>query len=170
MTDAEKILAILRGGAESIAPTLAPDEDWAPVCICLTAEGKQIISNLPPYENEQEKARAMLTLSAFLKHQNAVAAGLLTTAWLVMHDLRKPGTLIGGLRPSEHPAREEVVWAYAVDRLSEGAIYARATITRSDGPPTLSEWEEHQSDKVEGLMVEPVYAAVKESKVEEILH
>lgn len=170
----DEIMLMLKNGAEKIATELKPDEDWMPVCAFITNEGERVIVNVPPFNNEADKPRAMGMLAQLLEGMGAVAAGVVFTGWGLSLDMTDPGTaafMTSGMLPSKHPARQEVIVIYTMDRYYKGIICSQSNVERSETePPVIAEWNDHGSQEISGQMVDPIYKAIQSTKTEEVMH
>lgn len=128
-------------GAEQIRTTLGPEDDWAPVVLVRTQDGRIVPTLLElPETDEEREAFWQGAVPSMLVKLGAAEVALVMSAWLTKRDRPPEEVLAEGDRPSTAPDRID---ALVVCRVSnEEEEYAMAVVTRHpDGPPTL-EWEE----------------------------
>jgi hypothetical protein len=149
--DVTTILGAAQRGAEQVAPTLAPDGDWAPVLLAVCRSGPPQILQYPwsVTRDQGAKDRWQAHITRQLREWQAVAAALVMTAYAIDSTVEgvtmaSVAAAVAGLRgPSgtlaDHPARIEIVQVHAVG--GTRAVNATATITRREhGHPLLGPW------------------------------
>lgn len=115
----------------------SPDDDWLPMLFFRTPAGVLHCVAVPMIEDRKDDIAA--AMKAMLAMNKATEAALLTSAWMVARPAGTPG--IDSLRPSQHPARREVLVLTGVDDAT--ATTRVAFIRRHPGrPPTLGDLEE----------------------------
>lgn len=150
-------------GAQDVAPTLGPEDDWAPILLAICRSGPPRILQYgwEVTHGQAAKDRWQAHITTSLRDWRAVAAALVMTAYSL--DARVPGVTmanvaaaVAGLRgPSgtlaDHPGRIEVVQVHAMD--GTRTISAQARITRRQhGHPLLGPWD-HMDTADAGVQV-----------------
>lgn len=143
----ERVVSGLKEGSEHVCAGMTePDEDWMPVLLVCRDDGNLIVAGLDSRfmgDEESKEALSMVVIPGMIFMHDGIAAGLLSSAWMVDHpraDIDQSGRAWSEIRPSQDPRRKEVVHISA--QAGDNTHWmATAEIIRSPTtPPMLSEW------------------------------
>jgi hypothetical protein len=150
--------------AKNVAELEGPEDDIMPTFLWLGPHGMGLMP-LVPMTDWRQKDRLAAGMMAALCVSQATEAVFVSTSWMVKSD-RPPDmtagktdadSLLGGLMPSEHPDRVEVIVAIYQGK-GDRSYFASAEVIRyPDKPPDLREWDTKMSDaKVGGRFAEAI--------------
>ncbi len=124
----------------------APTDDWQPILLFTTAEGRQHIIAAPHTDHQKQATADAIT--ALLKRSHAVEALWLSSAWEVVPEATD--TDLSDIRPARDPRRRETLVLVHVG--TDFAAVHRAPIWRHrECGPTLGELAESDC-YIDGLM------------------
>ncbi|WP_342314751.1 hypothetical protein LIX17_25130 (plasmid) [Mycobacterium avium subsp. hominissuis] len=124
----------------------SPSDDWAPMLLFTTHEGRQHIVGTP--HTRQRKEETAQAVTALLQRAHAVEALWLSSAWQVIPDATDAD--LSAIRPSQDPRRREILILVHVG--ADFTAVHRAPIRRHDDrTPTLGALTESHC-RIDGLM------------------
>ena len=141
------LVALAFRGAKAVQTGFrAPTDDWQPILLFTTAEGRQHIIAAPHTDNQKQATADAIT--ALLKRSHAVEALWLSSAWEVVPEVTD--TALSDIRPARDPRRRETLVLVHVG--TDFAAVHRAPIKRHrECGPTLGELAEADC-YIDGLM------------------
>jgi hypothetical protein len=158
---------ILKDGALQIEEAFEhPEDDWLPVMALMPEqeEGHPVLLQLDPKYFDNETTKDMLVADVMVPAIAGVGAksvGTVLSAWssVATEEQRESGNIP---RPSQAENRVEVLIITVIDALSVNTSVAEIQRT-TDGPPTLSEWDDTQADSMTGRFIDEIQNALRDS-------
>lgn len=128
---------------DRLVAQLPPTADITPQVIYVKRNGGHAVMVLPGYDGGSLD-EFLPTVVQELRNDGATVVLLARYGWILKNDLAQEA-LCDGIRPRDHPKREEVCVVIAAD--SDGVTYAQAPVIRSGKIQMLGVWE--RSDDVD---------------------
>lgn len=148
--DKERFRSYLLGAVEQVGENLGPDEDWAPILICLNGEAMVMVPLMS--EDGDDLTRDLPALTALISKVRPIRLGRVGMGWA--------STDLSDKRPiSEREEREEVLVVQIVEPGEPQEVWMGKVKRSEDSHPVVESWME--SDMSGGAMVEVIQAAVE---------